>query len=99
MRTFAATSILPKDTTSRAASDLGSLSEEVLWEVDALILRIRADPRAEGAHLKGTFHCRWSAYAPGNRRVLYRIEGSKNKERVVILAIPPRKAAYPRSHH
>lgn len=95
-RTFAATSVLPNDITKRAEADLASLPEDVRWEMDALILQIRADPRAVGSHLKGTYRCRWSAYAPGNRRVLYRIDG---KERPMILAIPPRGTAYPRSRH
>jgi mRNA-degrading endonuclease RelE of RelBE toxin-antitoxin system len=82
--------------TRRAENDLRSLPAEIRDDVDAVVLQVGANPRDHGKHLKGTLHCRWSAHA-GNRRVLYRIEGTLDRERVIILAIPHRRAAYPRS--
>jgi mRNA-degrading endonuclease RelE of RelBE toxin-antitoxin system len=90
---------LPKPwSTRRADQDLAELSEQDRDAVDLLILRIAADPRNEGHHLKGTFYCRWSAYTDTNRRVLYRIDDGPS-DRVTILALPHRKKAYPRSRH
>ena len=65
-------------------------------EVDAVVLLVGANPREHGKHLKGTLHCRWSAHAR-DRRVLYRIESAPGRERVIVLAIPHRSTAYPRS--
>jgi len=44
-------------------------------------------------HLKGTVFCRSSCYTAGNRRILYRIEGSATSERVVVLGVLPRNVA------
>jgi mRNA-degrading endonuclease RelE of RelBE toxin-antitoxin system len=84
--------------TRRAENDLSNLPAEIRDAVDAAVLQVGANPRDHGKHLKGTFHCRWSAHAR-DRRVLYRIEGAPGRERVVIIAIPHRGAAYPPSRH
>jgi mRNA-degrading endonuclease RelE of RelBE toxin-antitoxin system len=83
-------------TTLRAQGDLERLPRERLDVVDEKILRVGANPPDEGKHLKGTWHCRWSARV-ARHCVLYRIEGSASSERVVILGVPPRSRAYPRS--
>jgi mRNA-degrading endonuclease RelE of RelBE toxin-antitoxin system len=84
--------------TRRAESDLSSLPAEIRDDVDEVVLQVGANPRDHGKDLKGTFHCRWSAHAR-DRRALYRIEGAPGRERVVIIAIPHRRTAYPRSRH
>jgi mRNA-degrading endonuclease RelE of RelBE toxin-antitoxin system len=98
-RTYAATSALPElVVTNKAEETLASLADDVRDAIDLDILKVGANPQDEGHHLKGTFYCRWSSYTAGNRRILYRIEPGR-RERVVILGIPPRKNAYPRSRH
>lgn len=90
---------MPRIVTSNKAEEvLAKLSDEDREAVDLDILAIGANPRDEGNHLKGTYYCRWSKYTAGNRRILYRIEGSST-ERVIIIGIPHRNSAYPRSRH
>ena len=99
MTTFAATSVLPNRViTNNAEAELKSLPDDVRDAVDLDILQVFADPREAGYHLRGTHFCRWSRYTAGNRRVLYRIEGNP-PQRIVILGIPHRNVAYPRTRH
>jgi mRNA-degrading endonuclease RelE of RelBE toxin-antitoxin system len=82
--------------TNRAERDLDQLDDAARDRAEELIVRIGANPREEGWHLKGTYYCRWSRNTDDNRRILYRIEPGST-ERVVILALPHRGKAYPRT--
>lgn len=84
--------------TNRAEQDLNTLPDEIREAVELQITLVGANPREEGWHLKGTYFCRWSSHGEGNRRILYRIEPGTT-ERVVILGVPHRNVAYPRSRH
>jgi mRNA-degrading endonuclease RelE of RelBE toxin-antitoxin system len=82
--------------TDRAEQDLDRLSDPQRDSIEEQILRIGANPTEQGWHLKGSYYCRWSSHGEGNRRILYRIEPGST-ERIVIIAIPHRSVAYPRT--
>lgn len=78
----------------RAEKDLNNLAEATRSAVAEAITRLAADPEVAGkklrGHLAGLWVCRIGTY-----RLLYRIEGKTQSQRVIVLAIRHRSVAYP----
>lgn len=79
--------------TRRAKADLNSVPRVVQEAIVESLTLIEADPRAAGKRLRGRLRGLWSCRV-GNYRILYTVEGSKRKERVIVRAIRHRAVAY-----
>lgn len=62
--------------------------------VETLTL-LEADPQAMGKQLRGRLRGLWSCRV-GNYRILYTIEGSRARQRVIVRAVRHRGVAYGR---
>lgn len=80
--------------TGRAVQDLKDLPETVRAAVSSVIERLRL-PSTAGQPLLGPLRPQWSARV-GNYRIIYTIEGSPVRKRVVVRAIRHRAVAYGR---
>lgn len=80
--------------TRRAKQDLAALPRLVQQAVVETLTLLEADPEALGKQLRGRLRGLWSCRV-GNYRVLYTIEGSEARRRVVVRAIRHRGVAYP----
>ncbi|MGH2739629.1 MAG: type II toxin-antitoxin system RelE family toxin [Actinomycetota bacterium] len=81
--------------TRRAKQDLGSFPRLVQEAIVETLSLIEADPQEAGKQLRGRLRGLWSCRV-GNYRVLYTIEGSKRKVRIIVRAIRHRATAYRR---
>ena len=81
--------------TRRAKHDLGALPSTIREAVVETLALIEAEPEAAGKQLRGRLRGLWSSRV-GNYRVLYTIEGTKRKQRVIVRAVRHRAAAYRR---
>ena len=81
--------------TRRAREDLAALPRLVLDAVIETMTLVEADPEARGEELRGRLRGLWSCRV-GNYRILYTIERSKGRGRVVVRAIRHRGVAYGR---
>lgn len=59
---------------------------------------LEADPENAGKQLRGRLRGLWSCRV-GNYRILYTIEGSTARQRVIVRAIRHRGVAYGRPRH
>jgi addiction module RelE/StbE family toxin len=81
--------------TRRAKEDLQALPRLVQEAVDETLTLLEANPEGLGAQLRGRLRGLWSCRV-GSYRILYTIEGSKARGRVVVRAIRHRGVAYPK---
>ena len=81
--------------TKRATEDLKALPPLVQEAVDETLAILDADPESVGKQLRGRLRGVWSCRV-GSYRILYTIEGSKARIRVVVRAIRHRGVVYPR---
>jgi mRNA-degrading endonuclease RelE of RelBE toxin-antitoxin system len=81
--------------TKRFSSELASLEPTVREAVADYVEWLAVAPRDRGYRLRGRLAGIWSAYAPGNHRVLFTLEGSDD-ERLVLRSLLHRPRGYPR---
>jgi len=81
--------------TRRAKEDLAALPPVVQEAVVETLTLLEAGPEDLGKELRGRLQGLWSCRV-GNYRVLYTIEGSTARSRVIVRAIKHRGVAYPR---
>ncbi len=81
--------------TRRAQEDLAALPPVVQEAVVETLTLLEAGPEDLGKELRGRLQGLWSCRV-GNYRVLYTIEGSTARSRVIVRAIKHRGVAYPR---
>ena len=80
--------------TRRAREDLQALPRVVQNAIVESLTVIEADPRAAGKPLRGRLRGLWSCRV-GNYRILYTLEGTKQKQRVIVRAVRHRATSYP----
>ena len=81
--------------THRAKEDLRALPRLVQEAVDETLTLLEADPETMGKALRGRLRGLWSC-SVGSYRILYTIEGSRSRQRVIVRAIRHRGVAYPK---
>ncbi|MGH2784894.1 MAG: type II toxin-antitoxin system RelE family toxin [Actinomycetota bacterium] len=81
--------------TRRARRDLEAFPPSIREAIVETLTLIEAKPDTAGKQLRGRLRGLWSSRV-GNYRVLYTIEGTKTKQRVIVRAIRHRAAAYRR---
>jgi addiction module RelE/StbE family toxin len=81
--------------THRAEQDLAALPRKLQEAVVETLTVLEADPQQTGKQLRGRLRGLWSCRV-GSYRILYTIEGSKTRERVIVRAIRHRGVAYGR---
>ena len=77
--------------TARAKQDLAALPRTIQKAVVQTLTLLEADPEGMGKHLRGRLRGLWSCRV-GNYRVLYTIEGKR--QRIIVRAIRHRGVAY-----
>lgn len=80
--------------TRRANEDLRALPRLVQEAVVETLTLLEADPEGIGKQLRGRLRGLWSCRV-GSYRILFTIEGSRARSRVVVRAIRHRGVAYP----
>ncbi len=81
--------------TRRARQDLGDLPGRIQEAILETLALIETDPEETGKQLRGRLRGLWSCRV-GHYRVLYTIEGTARRQRVIVRAIRHRAAAYRR---
>ena len=81
--------------TQRAKEDLKALPRLVQEAVDETLTLLGGDPRNIGKELRGRLRGLWSCRV-GSYRILYTIEGTTARTRVIVRAIRHRGVAYPK---
>ena len=81
--------------TDRAKQDLKALPRTIQEAVVETLTLLEADPEEIGKQLRGRLQGLWSCRV-GNYRILYTIEGTEARSRVIVRAIRHRGVAYPR---
>lgn len=79
----------------RAKEDLAALPRPIQEAVVETLTLLEADPQELGKELRGRLRGLWSCRV-GNYRILYTIEGTKTRARVIVRAIRHRGVAYGR---
>ncbi|MBI2236979.1 MAG: type II toxin-antitoxin system RelE/ParE family toxin [Actinobacteria bacterium] len=83
--------------THRAKQDLAGLPRTIQEAVVETLTVLEADPEETGKQLRGRLRGLWS-YRVGNYRILYTIEGTRARQRVIVRAIRHRGVAYGTRH-
>jgi len=81
--------------TRRAEQDLAELPGAIQEAVVETLTVLEADPQEIGKQLRGRLRGLWSCRV-GSYRILYTIEGSAARQRVIVRAIRHRGVAYGR---
>jgi len=79
--------------TQRAQQDLAALPRTIQEAVVETLALLEADPEDMGKELRGRLRGLWSCRV-GSYRILYTVEGSKSRLRVIVRAIRHRGVAY-----
>ncbi len=79
--------------TARAKRDLIALPRAIQDAVVETLTLLEADPEGSGKQLRGRLEGLWSCRV-GNYRILYTIEGTSARPRVIARAIRHRGVAY-----
>jgi mRNA-degrading endonuclease RelE of RelBE toxin-antitoxin system len=80
--------------TDRAKQDLEALPRSIQEAVVETLTVLEADPAEMGKQLRGRLRGPWSCRV-GNYRILYTIEATGDRSRVIVRAIRHRGVAYP----
>lgn len=83
--------------TRRTERDLAGLPRSIQEAVIETLTLLEADPENTGKQLRGRLRGLWSCRV-GSYRILYTIEGSARRQRVIVRAIRHRGVAYGRPH-
>lgn len=81
--------------THRSEQDLAALPRTIQEAVVETLTLLEADPEEMGNQLRGRLRGLWSCRV-GNYRILYTIEGTKARGRVIVRAVRHRGVAYGR---
>jgi mRNA-degrading endonuclease RelE of RelBE toxin-antitoxin system len=79
--------------TARGKRDLVALPRAIQEAVTDSLTLVEADPEGSGRQLRGRLRGLWSCRV-GSYRILYTIEGSPARTRVIVRAIRHRGVAY-----
>jgi addiction module RelE/StbE family toxin len=82
--------------TERAKQDLASLPQTIQEAVSETLTLLEAQPESAGKELRGRLRGLWSCRV-GNYRILYTIEATEGRSRVIVRAIRHRGIAYRRT--